>query len=107
MTHSHIIRGDPPTPRLWHCPPGSTITLSGEIRPRTIDYIQGRHAVMQDGLIVSLCHPVSEECMRFGDGAGWRPLSTRSVHNPMDNPREDGGEACISGVAGCLVTESS
>lgn len=30
MTHSHIIRGRPPTPRLWHCSPGSRITLAGD-----------------------------------------------------------------------------
>lgn len=81
MTHSHIIRGRPPTPRLYHCPPGSTVSLAKwdsdtkkwiPERLRTIDYIQGRHAVMQDGLIVSLCHPVAEACMRFGEG-GWRP----------------------------------
>lgn len=67
-----------PTPRLWHCRPGSTITLSGDTSPRTIDHIRGRHAVMQDGLIVTLCHPVRPECMKFGDGAGWRPLINKN-----------------------------
>lgn len=61
-----------PTPRVQHCAPGSFITLAGDARPHTIDYIQGRHAVMQDGLIVSLCHPVAEAYMRFGEG-GWKP----------------------------------
>lgn len=82
MTLAHIIRGHPPIPRLWHCPVGSRVVLKPDKKPpetrdgkplyRTIDYIQGRHAVMQDGLIVSLCHPVAESCMRFGEG-GWRP----------------------------------
>lgn len=62
-----------PLPRLWHCSPGSRITLAGDTKARTIDHIQGRHAVMSDGLIVSLCHPVDPDCMRFGDGEGWRP----------------------------------
>lgn len=63
----------PPYPRVWHCPEGSQITPQGEHRPRTITHFQGRHAVMQDGLIVSVCHLVSRDCMQFGDGAGWRP----------------------------------
>lgn len=75
MTHSHIIRGRPPTPRLWHCSPGSRITLAGDTRARTIDHIQGRHAVMSDGLVVTLCHPVHQDYMMFGDGSGWRPKS--------------------------------
>lgn len=62
-----------PTARLWHCRPGSIITLSGDTRTRTIASIQGRHAVMSDGLIVSLCHPVHPDWMLFGDGHGWRP----------------------------------
>lgn len=73
MTHPTYCEGRPPNPRLYHCPPGSRIILKGESRPRTIDHIQGRHAVMSDGLIVTLCHPVSPDCMRFGDGDGWRP----------------------------------
>lgn len=82
MTHSHIIRGRPPTPRLYHCPPGSTVSLAKwdsdtktwiPEQLRTIDYIKGRHAVMSDGLIVTLCHPVDPDCMKFGDGDGWRP----------------------------------
>lgn len=81
-----MIQPDPddrrPVARLWHCPPGSTVSLARWAsklkkwmpeRPRTIDHIQGRHAVMQDGLIVFLCHPVSKVCMQFGDGEGWRP----------------------------------
>ena len=80
-----MIQPDPddrrPVARLRHCPPGSTVSLARwdkdakkwiPERLRTIDYIQGRHAVMSDGLIVSLCHPVAEACMRFGEG-GWRP----------------------------------
>ena len=73
MTHPTYYEGRPPTPRLYHCPPGSRIILKGEPRARTINHIQGRHAVMQDGLIVTLCHPVDPDCMRFGDGDGWRP----------------------------------
>lgn len=81
-----MIQPDPddrrPVARLRHCPPGSTVSLAKwdsdtktwiPERLRTIDYIQGRHAVMSDGLIVTLCHPVDPDCMRFGDGAGWRP----------------------------------
>jgi len=75
-------RTSKPTPRLWHCPPGTKVSLAKwdkdarkwiPERLRTIDYIQGRHAVMSDGLIVTLCHPVDERFMKFGDGGGWRP----------------------------------
>lgn len=73
MTPRTYFEGRPPIPRLWHCPPGTRITLSGDTQPRTINHIQGRHAVMSDGLIVTLCHPVDPDCMKFGDGGGWRP----------------------------------
>lgn len=76
-------RTSKPTPRLWNCPVGSRVVLKPDKKPpetrngkplyRTIDHIQGRHAVMSDGLIVTLCHPVDPDCMRFGDGDGWRP----------------------------------
>lgn len=73
MTLPAYYEGRPPTSRLYHCPPGSRIILKGESRPRTIDHIKGRHVVMTDGLIVSLCHPVHPDWMLFGDGHGWRP----------------------------------
>lgn len=62
-----------PTPRVQHCPPGTSFTLPHEHNPRTVSHIQGRHAVCTDGLIITLCHPVRPEGMLFGDGAGWRP----------------------------------
>lgn len=68
MTYPTHYAGPLPVPRIWHCRAGSTITLSGDARPRTIDYIQGRHAVMSDGLIVTLCHPVDPGRMKFGEG---------------------------------------
>lgn len=81
-----MIQPDPddrrPVARLRHCPPGTKVSLAKwdkdarkwiPERLRTIDYIQGRHAVMSDGLIVTLCHPVDPDCMKFGDGDGWRP----------------------------------
>lgn len=74
MTHRAYFEGSPPTPRLYHCPEGSRIILKGEYRYRTVDYIEGRHAVMSDGLVVTLCHPVDPNCMKFGGGDGWRPL---------------------------------
>jgi len=63
-----------PTPRIWHAPPGSRIVLKGDRTTRIVSHIKGRHAVMDDGLIVSVCYPVDPKCMQFGDGAGWRPL---------------------------------
>lgn len=107
MTYATYYEGKPPVPRVQHCPPGSRVTLAGEAKARTIDHIRDHHAVCTDGLIVTLCHPVREDCMQFGDGAGWRPLSTRSVHNPMDNPRTPDARPCNSDVGGCLVTELS
>lgn len=83
MTHPDYFQCFATVPRLYHCPPGSTVSLARwdskaekwmSERPRTIATIEGRHAVFDDGLIVSLCHPVSSEWMKFGDGDGWRPL---------------------------------
>lgn len=69
MTHPD---NHPPHPRLWHCKPGSTVTLQGERAQRTILQFEGRHVRFTDGLLVTRCHLVRRECMQFGDGDGWR-----------------------------------
>lgn len=63
-----------PTARVWHVLPGQSFKLKRDPRTHTIEVIKGRHAHCTDGLIVSLCHPVDERFMKFGDGAGWRPV---------------------------------
>lgn len=78
MTLRTHFEGHRPVPRVVHCPPGSFITLAGDTKPRIIDHIRGRHAICTDGLIVSLCYPVRPECMKFGDGDGWRPLINKN-----------------------------
>lgn len=61
-----------PVPRLYHCPPGSTIILAGESKPRIVAKIERHHARFADGSFASLCHPVDPDLMQFGDGDGWR-----------------------------------
>lgn len=112
----------PPYPRISHCHAGAVVQLRGESRLRTIELIAGGYAYFSGGrLAIGLSHRVNQvlrerdghewrdtqhQLMGFGEG-GWRPLSTRSVHNPMDNPRTPDARPCNTGVVGCLVTELS
>jgi len=72
----------PPFPRLWHCPVGSEIQLTGEARTLTVEAIEGRYAVFLGGrLKVGRCHQVNQhagtrQLMQFGEG-GWRPKESQ------------------------------
>lgn len=66
-----------PIPRLYHVKPGQEIHLSGDgLKKKPVVRVllskDDRYAYFEDGLKVSLCHPVNPEFMVFGDGAGWR-----------------------------------
>jgi hypothetical protein len=60
-----------PIPRLRHVKPGQTIIMKHETRRRTLLSVDGAYGYFEN-LRASLCTEVKDECMKFGDGAGWR-----------------------------------